>query len=321
MDIHTLKLSFIKDYLTSFKINDQEISINKKKYQGYMKFFLDEIFTTNNTYKKIWNKICSSRCNLYFRYNSTKFASLRIRSFNNYIKNINDKILITNLKFDKDDAELIVDISENNEEFEINLEIKFIICLGTESISISHFDRCCDNITLSADDGFTTFYNFTNEFIKGYITFRNPNPFFKFIKIDDYDKKIKSFKLPLYDYSYQTKIKKRINYSVIYDFYPTMTQFYFITPTKIVNDFTNEFYDILLDKECNRCKNHIRGLELNMFSKLQLCCKCNIEKVIDDIDKLGFFKSYKNICININESPAYIIDNFINYQGYKFYLY
>jgi hypothetical protein len=306
MEIVTLKYSIMNGKIMSFKINDTEQEKQKTKH-SYMTQFFDELFDTPK-YSSLWKKICSTRVHVYFRYNVSNL-NLRLKTFNIFDSNINNKTLLLNKFFNYDDTTLTIDILDVNKDTEINIIIKIIIpaeCNGIfkstymKSTSINNhpylkiFEEIHDGVLIST-----------------LIKLTKPNPMFKLVKVDDYDKKISSFKMSLYDIS--DKKYTKTNYEVVFDLYPTQTICYILILTKIINTLTNTTLNLFFDKDCIKCKNRITGCELNSISKVLLCCDCNQRIISNDISK--FISNNINKCsIKINEFPSYIKDNFSHYH-------
>ena len=269
------------------------------KTYGYTNLHFDEIFDTP-VLSGLWKKMCKNPCYIYFLYNVSNL-SIRLKLCNLFNSNINNKALLTNLYFNKDDTTLTIDAIDTKLDTEINIIIKIII----PSRRCSHIktnNTWCTNTT--RDNDIFMFYNYN---ITTQIKLPKPNPIFKLCKIDtlaDYDKKIKSFRMPLY-----TERRHRLVYDVIFDLYPTQSTCYILITSEIINIHTLNSYRFHFDKDCTKCVNRIKGCELNMISKVQLCCKCNIKLIQKDLDKFIGKNDYK-MCIQIKDFPSYIKDNF-----------
>ena len=296
MDIVTLKITIINNVL-SLKINDIEQQQKEKTIHRYVQLYIDEIFNTERL-SRLWTKMCKSPCYIYFLYNVSNL-DLRLNMHNIFNSNINNKTLLSNLYFNKNDTILVIDMLNINLDTEINILIKIII----PSKPMYPYIRT-NNVWYTQP---TSNYIFIiNTYITAMIKLKKPNPMFKLCRIDtieDYDKKIKSFKMPLYDK------KQRTNYDVIFDLYPTQSLCYILILSEIINFHNTSSYKINFDKDCTKCVNRIKGCELNMISKVQLCCPCNIELIHKNIRKfIGQF--YINFSIKITDFPSYIKDNF-----------
>lgn len=295
MDVVTLKITIHNGYLT-LKINDVEQKQEKCKTDGYKNLHFDEIFDTPNL-SRLWNKMCKNRCYIYFRYNVSNL-SLRLNMANIFNSNINNKTILANLLFNKDDTTLTIDTLETRLDTEINILIKIIIP------STIHSFLKTNNIWFTTRNNNISIFNHS---ITAMIKLPKPNPMFKLCKIDtieDYDKKIKSFKMPLYD-----KKEHRVNYDIVFDLYPTQSNCYILIISEIINFISRNSYKFHFDKDCIKCVNRIKGCELNMISKVQLCCQCNINLIITDLYKFIGISSY-NMTIKIIDFPSYIKDNF-----------
>jgi len=302
MDVVTLKISYYNKKL-SIKINDKEQEINTKKNK-YIQIYLDEIFD-NVSLCKLWEKICSKSNYVYFRYNVANLG-IRLKFCNVFNLNINNKTLLSNVFFKSDDTTLTIDALEIPNEIEINVLIKIII----PSIRFSNLKTHNNWFTTRTDDIEIFSLGITPQ-----IKLQNPNPMFTLVRInriDDYDKKIKSFKMPLYEKNNGNKTAlKKINYNVTFDLYPTQTTNYILQLIQINNENTNNSYKLHFDKECTKCCNRINGCELNLISKVQLCCECNIEMLRTELfNFLGFDTYNKRLYIKIKDFPSYIKDNF-----------
>jgi len=300
MDVVTLKISYYNKKL-SLKINDIEQEINIKKNK-YIQLYLDEIFD-NVSLHKLWEKICSKYPYVYFRYNVANLG-IRLNICNTFYSNINNKTLLSNVFFKSDDTSLTIDALGIPNEIEINVLIKIII----PSIRFSNLKTHNNWFTTNRDEIEIFYFGVTTTQIK----LQKPYPMFTLVKIDDYDKKIKSFKMPLYKINNGNKTElKKINYNVTFDLYPTQSTNYILQLTEINNENTNNSYKLHFDKECTKCYNRINGCELNLISKVQLCCKCNIQMLQKDLSNfLGFDTYNKFSYIKIKDFPSYIKDNF-----------
>ena len=296
MDIVTLKISIHNGYLT-LKINDVEQQ--KIKTSGYSNLHLDEIFDTTSL-SGLWKKMCKTSCYIYFLYNVSNL-SLRLKMCNIFNSNINNKALLANLFFNKDDTTLTIDALDTKLDIEINILIKIII--PTTKCSILRTNNMWHTQTTKNIYIFT----FTHD-ITAMIKLPKPNPMFRLCRIDtieDYDKKIKSFKMPLYDSK-----EHRTNYDVIFDLYPTQSNCYILILSEIINFHTTNSYKFKFDKECMKCINRIKGCELNMISKVQLCCECNIQLINKDLHN---FIGDISMSIKISDFPSYIKENFTTF--------
>lgn len=305
MDIVTLKITIVNNYL-SLKINDVEQE--KYKINMYKNIHLDEIFDTP-VLSRLWTKMCMTPCYIYFLYNVSNL-NLRLKMCNIFNSNINNKTLLANLFFNKDDTTLTIDFLDTKLDTEINILIKIIVPSIRYSYLKTH--NVWHTLTLkdgSKDGSKDSSIAILNYHITVMIKLSKPNPMFRLCRIDtieDYDKKIKSFKMPLYDEKCQT------NYNVIFDLYPTQSTHYILILSEIVNFHTTNSYKFKFDKECMKCINRIKGCELNMISKVQLCCECNIELIIKDIDKF-INQHYMCLSIRTTDFPSYIKENFSTY--------
>lgn len=300
MDIVTLKISIVNNYLL-LKINDKDQL--KIKSSGYNILHLDEIFDTSEL-SILWKKMCKTPCYIYFRYNVTNL-NIRLMISNIFNSNINNKALLANLYLNKDDTTLRIDALGTKLDTEINIIIKIII----PSLRCSY--QTTNNIwnTNITRNNYIHMFNFCS--ITTQIKLQNPNPMFRLCKIDtlaDYDKKIKSFRMPLYTE------RHRAIYDVIFDLYPTQSTCYILITSEIINNLTSNSYRFHFDKDCTKCVNRIKGCELNMISKVQLCCICNINLVKKDFDKF-IDKNVYQMCIHIKDFPSYIKDNFNTYPN------
>ena len=298
MDIVTLKISIHNNYL-SLKINDVEQE--KCKTNGYKNLHFDEIFDTQSL-TRLWTKMCNTPSYIYFRYNVSNL-SLRLKLCNIFNSNINNKALLANLFFNRDDTTLTIDALDTKLDTEINILIKIIIpstrCSIIKTNNMWH--------TQTTKDGLISIFNHS---ITAMIKLPKPNPMFRLCKIDtneDYDKKIKSFKMPLYD-----KKENRSNYDIIFDLYPTQSNCYILVLSEIINFISRNSYKFHFDKDCIKCINRIKGCELNMISKVQLCCECNIDLINNDLDKF-FGQSNLSLSIKTTEFPSYIKENFTTF--------
>lgn len=295
MDIVTLKISIINDYLL-LKINDKEQK--KIKTYRYIDLNLDEIFDTPFL-SGLWKKICSTPCYIYFLYNVSNL-DLKLKMCNIYNSYINNKTLLTKLILNSEDTTLSIDILDTKLDTEIIIIIKIII----PSVRCSLVRTNSHWIQIKELE-----LNMFNSNITAQIRLVKPNPMFKLCKIDtidDYDKKIKSLKMPLYELK-KNNIYNRSNYDIIFDLYPTQSSCYILILSEIINNHTSNSYKFKFDKDCTKCVNRIKGCELNMISKVQLCCICNIEIIRNDLDK---FIGKSNYVIKIKDFPSYINDNF-----------
>ena len=295
MDIVTLKISIHNGYLT-LKINDVEQQ--KIKTSGYSNLHLDEIFDTTSL-SGLWKKMCKTPCYIYFLYNVSNL-SLRLKMCNIFNSNINNKALLANLFFNKDDTTLTIDALDTKLDMEINILIKIIIPSVMEPSLIRTNNMWHTQTTKNI-------YIF-NHLITAMIKLPKPNPMFRLCKIntiDDYDKKIKSLKMPLYDIK-----EHRTNYDVIFDLYPTQSTCYILILSEIINFHTTNSYKFKFDKDCMKCINRIKGCELNMISKVQLCCECNIELIGRDLHN---FIGDISMSIKISDFPSYIKENFTTF--------
>ena len=296
MDICTLKISLFRD-ICLIKINDK-YEYKKSNKTHYIHLNFDEIFSTSKLVE-IFKKISSSRSYIYFRYNVHNL-NIQLRIENKYYKNINNKCLLANvlIKYTNDTALTI----DSMFPLEINNEINILIKIITIPKSCSTLRTLYDWLP-SGIGSYKPFYTILGLCVL--IKLTKNNPFFSLIKVEDYDKKIKSIKLPLYN------SKKKINYAVVFDFYPTYTYNFMLIISEIINLSTNNSYKIILDKECTKCLNRINGCELNMISKILLCCDCNRYIVRNDLEKFFNNKNYNfSMEINTNDFPSYIKDNF-----------
>jgi hypothetical protein len=222
---------------------------------------------------------------------------------NIFNSNINNKALLANLYFNKDDTTLTIDALDTKLDTEINIIIKIII--PSKKISYLKTNNLWYNITSKEHDISIFNYNISTQ-----IKLQKPNPMFRLCKIDtinDYDKKIKSFKMPLYNQQ-----RHGTNYDIIFDLYPTQSYCYILILSEIINNLTLNSYKFHFDKDCMKCINRIKGCELNMISKVQLCCECNIAVIRRDLDKFIGNNCYQ-MYIKIKDFPSYIKDNFNTY--------
>jgi hypothetical protein len=298
MDICTLKISLFSD-ICLIKINDL-YEYKKSNKSNYIHLNFDEIFCTSKLVE-IFRKISSNKSYIYFRYNVHNLL-IHLRVENKFYKSINNKFLLANVLIkNMNETQITIDsmypLEINNE---INILIKIITISKPYSILRTHSDWFTSENSI-----FKTIYNTGGLCVL--IKFTKNNPFISLIKVEDYDKKIKSIKLPLYD------SKKKINYAVVFDFYTSYTNTYMLIISEIINISTNNSYKIILDKECTKCLNRINGCELNMISKVHLCCKCNSNIVQNDLNKFFNNKSYY-MQINTTDFPSYIKDNFNSYH-------
>jgi hypothetical protein len=150
----------------------------------------------------------------------------------------------------------------------------------------------------------------------GMIKLLKPNPMFKLVKVDDYNKKIFIIKMPLY-YKTEKKFKKS-NYEVNFDLYPTQTNCYMLCLSKLANITTGSILNIILDKDCVNCNNRISGCELNLISKILLCCNCNLELMSKSLNNFLDLKSH-TLSIKKDDFPSYIKDNFHNISYLEMY--
>jgi hypothetical protein len=310
MDIVTLKISITCEKLLTVKIND-DLQLNKKCYQIEI-IDLYEIFDTSK-FINIWKKICSQYVYIYVRYNCSNI-SLCIRYCNIGINLIPNKMLIPNIKLDKDETSIIL----NNNDINYDLHIIINIFMNSNYFSVPKFKI---NYIGSRDDIIIKDYNYypiITRNITRFIFLKNPNRFFKLLNITDYDKKITSIKLPLYKYSNKltelTKITKS-EYEAVFDLYPSQGQYYYLNLVKLINNLTNNSYNIIYDKECMECRNRIQNCELNMISKIFLCCECNKKIIYKDINT--FIGKKNNFAICSNDFPSYV-HNFTRSLNYLF---
>jgi len=311
MDVVTLKISIVKNDIL-ININDQEQE-KIKSSRRYFNVNLDEIFDTPRL-SKLWKKMCTLPSYFYFRYNVTNL-NLRLKFCNVFNSSINNKTLLANLLINKDDTTLSIDTFDTldkNPDVIINIIIKIIIVskrysyLRTNNSWLTIRDKKIDIF----------FFDITTQ-----IKLTNPNPMFRLCKIDninDYEKKIKSFVMPLYEQNEQNEQNyKRLNYNVVFDLYPTQSNYYILITSEFINNITMKSYKFIFDKECTKCVNRINNCELNMISKVQLCCECNTNLIRKDLKK--FFDYDKNqmrikMCIKVNDFPSYIKDNFYTFS-------
>lgn len=292
MDIVTLKISLQNNKISSLKIND----IPNNCAIGVKNFVFNDIFDTPKL-SKLWNKLCSIPSYIYFRYNVSNL-SIQLKLFNIYYFNINNKTLISNILFCNDSALRFI----SNSIDEINIIIRIIIPIATTAnLRIPQ----CE----SSRGGYITMFS---SLITSIIKIKKPNPYFKFTQIDDYDKKIKSFKMPLYDVK-----NKKTNFNIVFDLYPSQSHFYALIPCEIFDISKNNSYKLHFDKDCIVCVNRINGCELNMISKVLLCCICNIKKLLNDLNKFIGNNIHMPMTINTNDLPANIKYNFYYFSIFR----
>jgi len=308
MNICTLKISLLGDKLIA-KINDQ-YEYKKSNKSKYVHLYFNEIFS-----KEILQKITSSKSYIYFRYN-VRNLNLQFKTANIYYKRINNKTLLANLLINKDESSLTIDSLDIDDKSEINIMIRIITISLIRSSLKTHNDwysrkNELDKVIYQVDRKLCIL-----------IKLQNPNTFFSLVKVDDYDKKIKSIKLPLYDMQMTNDADKcnyiKTNYTIVFDLYPTNTSNYMLLSSEIINQSNNNSYKLILDKECKKCLNRINGCELNSISKVLLCCDCYAEIIKKDLHR--FFECEKNdyfdIVIKLEDFPSYIKENFYcSYQS------
>lgn len=297
MDIVTLKISIINEVI-SLKINDIEQQ-QKKILERYVQLYIDEIFDTARL-SRLWTKMCKNPCYIYILFNVSNLG-LKLRLYNINSSNINNKTLLTNLYFNKNQTTLTIDMLETKLNTEINILMKIII--PSEPLNPYMIANNIWHTQPSKSNYIFIYYKYITAMIK----LKKPFPMFTLCRIDtieDYDKKIKSFKMPLYD-----KKEQRTNYNVIFDLYPTQSFYYILILSEIINFHNTSSYKINFDKECTKCINRIKGCELNMISKVQLCCPCNIQLIHKNIREF-IGQSDINLSIKITDFPSYIKDYF-----------
>jgi hypothetical protein len=292
MNIVTLKILIVNKDI-SLKIND--IEQQRYKISRHTHLHFNTIFKS-----ELWKKMCSKPCYIYFRYNVTNL-NIMFKTYNIFNSSINNKTLLANVYLHYNNTILTIDALDTKLDTEINIIINIIIpsircsCLRTNNCwYLTQMTQMYDNIPIIGD------------VITTMIKLSKPNPIFKLCKIDtlaDYDKKIKSFKMPLY------KEQNRSVYDVILDLYPTQSTYYVLIISEIINFHKTSSYKLNFDKECTRCINRIKGCELNMISKVQLCCPCNIDIIFSDIIKF-IGQSDIHLSIKISDFPLYIKQNF-----------
>jgi len=314
MEIITLKYSIMNERIISFKINDIEQEKIKLK-QNCMTQYFDEIFDTPK-YSSLWKKICSTRVHLYFCYNVTNL-NLRLKTYNLINTHINNKTLILNKFFDHEDTSLLIDILDIKPDVEINILIKIIIPPSSKYCKLSKIKWNSNNNFpyLKIFDGYRD-----DLIILPIIKIIKPNPMFRLVKTDNYDKKISSFKMSLYDIS--DKKYTKTNFDIIFDLYPTQSICYMLILVKIINTSLNTSLNFVFDKECIKCENRIAGCELNLISKVLLCCDCNQKLMGNSTSKFidSVFNGNNNckLYVKINDFPSYIKDNFLQYYYLNF---
>jgi hypothetical protein len=301
MDIITLKISIVGNDIL---ININDIQHEKiKSSKRYFNVHLDEIFDTPKL-SALWKKMCSVPSYIYFRYNVTNL-NLRLKFCNLFNSGINNKTLLSNLFINKDDSTLTIDTLDTNRDVEINIVIKIIL----PTKRYSHLRT--NNTWATIRDRYVEMFFFD---ITTQIKLTKPNPMFTLCRIDninDYEKKIKSFTMPLYEL--KNNIFKRLNYNVVFDLYPSQSNYYILITSEIINNITMKSYKFHFDKDCTKCINRINNCELNMISKVQLCCYCNVDLIRRDLDT--FLDNNKSdtrhkMCIQVIDFPSYIKDNF-----------
>jgi hypothetical protein len=229
--------------------------------------------------------------------------------FNNFISNINNKTLLSNIILYEDNTVLTIDTMYTKPDIEINIIIKIIIP------HIKHHFITTNNYWIPSSSLGDNIIPIITGTFTSMIKLCKPNPMFKLCKIDtiaDYDKKIKSFKMPLYNQQRNT------NYDIIFDLYPTQSSLYILITSEIINNNKLNSYKFYLDKDCTKCINRIKGCELNMISKVQLCCDCNTQLIRKDLDKFIGKNNDYHLYIKIKDFPSYIKDNFSTFPIISF---
>ena len=81
--------------------------------------------------------------------------------------------------------------------------------------------------------------------------------------------------------------------------------------SKVTNIATGSILNIILDKDCVNCNNRFPGCELNLISKILLCCSCNLELMSKSLNNFLDLKSHI-LSIKKDDFPSYIKNNFHN---------